>query len=308
MSDLPQHSQFKPLLLGTALWGWGVDQAMAFQMLDAFAAAGGVWVDTAVNYPINQNLADNGKALAWITQWLSSHRATPLRVLVKIGALDNSGSNQVNLSAAHIAASAEMLRQTLGPRLGAVAVHWDPRSLDTDYPEIQRTVSAMQQLHANGLTVGFSGVTRPDFYQRAAPELADAWWIQVKENALTAQARLKYQTYFPNAYYLAYGINMGGLKNEPAADTSSAALRGVRITADIPERLQAFLNSPHGITPAPQNFNDIALLSSYLNPALHAVIIGPRNGAQLHSSTTYWHALHAHCPANTVAKLDLPMP
>ena len=42
------------LVLGTAMWGWTVDKVTAFQLLDAWYAAGQRKVDTATNYPIDR--------------------------------------------------------------------------------------------------------------------------------------------------------------------------------------------------------------------------------------------------------------
>ena len=43
--------------------------------------------------------------------------------------------------------------------------------------------------------------------------------------------------------------------------------------------------------PAPKNFNELALLASYLNPALSGIVIGPRNRKQLDDTMNYWDRL-----------------
>ena len=49
----------KTLVLGTALWGWGVDRNEAYKLLESFFENGGAVVDTSTNYPINKCKMDS---------------------------------------------------------------------------------------------------------------------------------------------------------------------------------------------------------------------------------------------------------
>jgi len=149
----------------------------------------------------------------------------------------------------------------------------------------------MSALESDGFAIGLSGIKHPELYYKANPALADRWVIQVKENFVTSRARKSYQRWFPNAKYLAYGINLGGLKTEPAATDSSIELRQINIPLSTSEKLVGILNSSHNFEPRPASLNELALAAAYVNPALSGVIIGPRNLNQLESTLEYWRKL-----------------
>lgn len=282
----------KVLLLGTALWGWGVGRPEAQAMLSRYAERGGVLVDTAANYPINQRPQDFGLANRWVAEWLAQGNAPALKILGKIGATDNMGGPDPDLSIAAVKRAAQHYQQMFDSALEVLAVHWDNRGdAPGDLEAISETLGLLHEFNQQGLAVGFSGVRHPELYRQLAPALADQWWIQVKENAQTRAARAAYQGHFPKARYLAYGINMGGLKATPAQADSSMALRGLTRPNALATKLSEFLQSDHGIVPAPQNFNELALLASYTNPALSGIIIGPRTLKQLDSTLDYWQSL-----------------
>lgn len=278
------------LILGTALWGWAVDRSMAFRLLDHFYELGGRIVDTATNYPINKCAADYGLALDWISQWVTLNSPKELSVLVKIGAVDNLGTDLSDLSPTNLRNSSAMLRDRLGRSLSAISVHWDNRDED-DYDGIVQTVEFFARIQDAGLSVGFSGVRRPDLYLAAAPELAASWWIQVKENVQTNLARTNYSKYFPQARYLAYGINLGGFKLETASDCSSLTLRGLSIPVELEIRMREMIATLHGLKPKPTTFNELALLAACLNKSLNGVIIGPRNIDQLEDAYAFRNKL-----------------
>ncbi len=279
----------KAVILGTALWGWGVDRKCAHDMLDRYVELGGCIVDTAENYPINKTSGDFGLAATWIADWIRVNGTERIAVLVKVGATDNSGGANSDLRPSSILNAEAHFRELLGVALAAVAIHWDNRGdIDTDFDAICDTVSTFATLREQGLSIGFSGVRRPDLYFAAAPELSKHWWIQVKENIATSASRTAYSRFFPEARYLAYGINMGGVKSGLYGSDCSLALRGINHPARLANRLAEFLDSNHRLDPAPRNLNDLALLVARMNPALSGIIIGPRNVEQLESSIDFW--------------------
>ena len=73
----------KRLILGTALWGWGVSKKEAFLILDNFVENGGLYIDCATNYPINKNIIDYGLALLWIEEWIKINNKR-LFIVVKV--------------------------------------------------------------------------------------------------------------------------------------------------------------------------------------------------------------------------------
>lgn len=294
----------KFLALGTALWGWGVDRDTAFKLMDQFVIMGGKVIDTAANYPINKRPQDYGLALSWIAEWLTLNGKSDVSVIAKIGAADNLGGPTINLTPSFIRDSEACLREQLGDSLAAIAVHWDNRGEeDGDIEAIFETVNEFERISAAGLSVSFSGVRHPQIYFDAAPRLADRWWIQIKENALSDSARQHYCRIFPNARYLAYGINMGGIKLESPSRNSSVSLRGVSYPSGLVERLSEYLSSAHGLSPVPTNLNELALITSFLNPALSGIIIGPRDVAQLLSTQIFWSRLRSECSPDMASRL-----
>ena len=106
----------KIIVLGTALWGWGVDRSMAYQMLDRFIMQGGRIVDTATNYPINKRPEDFGLAVKWISDWIVSNGTKDLCVLVKVGATDNMGGSRVNLCSSFILEAADYIKKSFAEK------------------------------------------------------------------------------------------------------------------------------------------------------------------------------------------------
>ena len=282
----------KTLVLGTALWGWGISRHIAYEILEKFLRNGGTIIDTATNYPINKCGKDFGLAIRWIADWVSVNKGSNLSLIVKIGSTDNMGGSSIDLRPESIFRSANTLRNQLGETLSCVSIHWDERSdEEKQRHSIDQTVKAMVELEKSGLEIGISGIRRPDLYYKAAPTLCDKWVIQIKENVSTRLARQSYQEFFPRARYLAYGINLGGLKKETPKKSSSLSLRKIDIPDSLVEKLSFFLNSDHGFEPKPISLNDLALASSYVNPALSGVIIGPRNVEQMVNTIEYWQQL-----------------
>lgn len=280
----------KVLVLGTALWGWGIDRATAHGLLDEFVAHGWRIVDTATNYPINRRPQDCGLALRWISEWIGVNGSEAISVLAKFGAKDNSGGPAISLDPQSILGSETLLRESVGASLGAMAIHWDDRE---DAGAVAETVAAMVTLADRSLSIGFSGVRQPHLYQAAAPGLADKWWIQVKENVATDAARRHYGPDFPRAKYLAYGINMGGVKLAPAAPADSLEIRGIARPERQVATLARFLDSDHGLRPQPRTLNELALAYCYFAPDLSGAIVGPRNEAQLTETLKFWDRLQS---------------
>jgi hypothetical protein len=283
-------SKNKILVLGTALWGWGIEKKVAFQLLDGFIEFGGIFVDTAINYPINKNKDDLGLALKWITDWIKSRRKTGLSVMLKIGAIDNSGGSISDLSSENIKKYEIIYRDVLGDALGAILIHWDNRG-EYEKEKIEETILSMEMIERSGISIGFSGVKSPEIYLRSSSYLSDKWLIQVKENIISNNSRLKYSKYFPNSKYFAYGINMGGYKNEKPANNSSVVLRGIKYDSEIVYKLSKIIESDNGFHPTPKNINELLLLCSYCNPKLSGIIIGPRNIKQLYDTLYYWQKI-----------------
>lgn len=153
----------KQLVLGTALWGWTVDKVEAFKMLDSFSKKHSI-VDTAINYPIDGDPEHCGLALKWIAEW-SRNNAGAIKTIVKIGARDNLGGNRVDLSQPNIRTCLQFLRELLENSLNTISIHWDNRGdLPGDAEAIADTVEEFERIFRSGISIGLSGVRRPDLY------------------------------------------------------------------------------------------------------------------------------------------------
>jgi hypothetical protein len=83
------------------------------------------------------------------------------------------------------------------------------------------------------------------------------------------------------------------------------AIRGIKRPDALIERLSAFLDSDHGLRPAPANLNELALATSFLNPALSGIIVGPRAVEQLESTMRFWELLKAEALVDMAAYLPV---
>lgn len=280
----------KCLILGSALWGWGTDKDTVFRLLTRFTDLGGVVVDTASNYPINKRPEDYGRAVLWLAEWLNVNPDRPLQVLLKFGALDNLGNPDCDLTPATLEQQADRYQKLFGNHLVNLSIHWDNRS-ESDKTAVAETLDVFRHFRQQGLSIGFSGVKHPDLYREIAPDLANDWCIQVKENLQSDSPRLHYSAAFPLGRFFAYGINMGGVKPNSNSASSSVSLRGIRHPQQLTDRLNHLLASEHGMEPPPASFNDIAMLFAYCNSALSGIVIGPRNIDQLENTLSYWRKL-----------------
>ncbi|UZK65899.1 aldo/keto reductase [Sphingomonas sp. M1-B02] len=102
-----------PLILGGNVFGWTIDKAESFRILDRFVEAGGTMIDTADVYSAWVDGHQGGESETIIGEWLR-HSGKRDRVLVatKVGMLDGEGG--AKLAPARIAAAAEASLQRLG--------------------------------------------------------------------------------------------------------------------------------------------------------------------------------------------------
>lgn len=278
-----------PLFLGTALWGWGVGQAEAFSLLDAFYAAGYRGVDTASNYPIDKNGQHFRLAENWLNEWARAHGVTDLQIIAKVGAMDNQGGNTANLTPSFLLMSADHYQRLFGNNLKCLMLHWDPR--DQPY-QIAETLDACRSWRAGGLEIGLSGIAAPQLYADGAPELQDVWWIEMKHNVLDEAAYATYAPFHGQRRFIAYGLNAGGIAPDKQYDAkSSATLRGKTPPANLPS-LDEYLHAlPADLPARPQDFNQLNMYNAYIHPDIASLIIGPRTMMQLQDSLDYFKTL-----------------
>jgi len=102
-----------PLVLGGNVFGWTVDKAQSFRILDAFADAGGVMIDTADVYSAWVEGNTGGESETIIGEWLrQSGKRDKVLIATKVGMLDGEGGEK--LAPGRIAAAAEASLRRLG--------------------------------------------------------------------------------------------------------------------------------------------------------------------------------------------------
>ncbi len=132
-----------PLCLGGNVFGWTADQSQSFDVLDAYAAAGGNFVDTADVYSAWVPGHSGGESEAIIGRWMAS-RGTRNRMLIatKVGA----APGLKGLSAQTVRSAAEASLQRLGvDRIDLYYAH-----VDDEHTPIEETLRAFDALVKEG--------------------------------------------------------------------------------------------------------------------------------------------------------------
>ncbi|WP_280672223.1 MULTISPECIES: aldo/keto reductase [unclassified Kitasatospora] len=128
-----------PLALGGNVFGWTADEAQSFAVLDAYAAAGGNFVDTADMYSAWAPGNQGGESETIIGNWLRSRgHHDAIVVATKIG----NHPAAKGLKADTIRAAVEQSLGRLGvERIDLLYTHFD--DLDTPVSEIISTLDAL---------------------------------------------------------------------------------------------------------------------------------------------------------------------
>jgi len=300
----------KQLLLGTAQWGWTVSREEAFRLLDAWLAAGQRAIDGATNYPINKNPADFRAAERLLQEYLHAHGVSDAQITMKIGALDNLRSPDVNLSPSFVRMMTAEYRRLFGANLRVVMLHWDNRD---DSAAIAETLHALVEVcQEEGLRPGLSGIRYPEVYAPLVAEAGASFDIQLKHNLLHADLP-RYAAFERQAHrWFAYGINAGGLKLDGHyADSSALRARGGDPSAA--ESLLAQIRSalPNwntaAVRPPITAFYQIGMLYAALHPHLDGIVLGCSSTTQLYQTLNFWRDLETFDYAdvfNALAKME----
>ncbi len=283
------NRQTPGLILGTAMWGWTMDEATCFAVLDDFYAAGFREVDGATNYPINKQPADFRRAEKILCEWIKAHGVNDLRVMMKVGSLNNMRSPDNDLQKSFLLMCLDDYGAMLGSNLDMLMIHWDNRD---DEAQIQSTLEALAITRDSGLRVGLSGIRRPDIYAAINARFQLDFYIQIKHNLLQSDYD-RYKPFHGNQRFLAYGINAGGVKLDSTRynQHSSLSVRGGDTSNQSPiiEALRQWLDS--GPTPPFADFNQSSMAYVYHSPDIAGLLIGPSQIEQLRDSIVFYNTL-----------------
>ncbi|WP_406094447.1 aldo/keto reductase [Streptomyces sp. NBC_01013] len=135
--------QVFPLALGGNVFGWTADEAQSFAVLDAYAAAGGNFVDTADSYSAWVLGNEGGESETLIGKWLAARgNRSDIVVATKVGA----HPAYKGLSATTIKAAAEESLRRLGTdHIDLYYTHFDDETVP-----VEEIITALDQLVKDG--------------------------------------------------------------------------------------------------------------------------------------------------------------
>jgi aryl-alcohol dehydrogenase-like predicted oxidoreductase len=117
-----------PLILGGNVFGWTIDEATGFAVLDAFVANGGRMIDTADVYSAWAPGNAGGESEATIGRWLKARGHRDVLITTKVGMLAGEGGQ--GLAPARIAAACDASLRRLGvERIDLYLAHRDDVSV-----------------------------------------------------------------------------------------------------------------------------------------------------------------------------------
>ncbi|GAA3478597.1 aldo/keto reductase [Streptomyces yanii] len=135
--------QVFPLALGGNVFGWTADEAQSFAVLDAYAAAGGNFIDTADSYSAWVPGNEGGESEIVIGKWLAARSdRSDIVVATKVGA----HPAYKGLSATAIKAAAEQSLRRLGTdHIDLYYTHFDDETVP-----VEEIITALDQLVKDG--------------------------------------------------------------------------------------------------------------------------------------------------------------
>lgn len=132
-----------PLALGGNVFGWTADRDTSFAVLDAFAAGGGDFIDTADSYSAWKPGNSGGESETIIGEWLASRKPAGVVVATKV----SQHPDFKGLAGANVRAAAEASLR----RLGVDAIDLYYAHFDDETVPLEETVAAFGALVADGL-------------------------------------------------------------------------------------------------------------------------------------------------------------
>lgn len=146
----------EPLVLGGNVFGWTLDEAGSFAVLDAFVDNGFTMIDTADSYSKWVPGNKGGESETIIGAWLKA-RGNRDKVLIATKAGERLDGNGKDLSGAYIEAACEASLRRLGiDHIDLYQAHWPDPTVTHE-----ETLRAMENLLASG-KVGHIGCSNYD--------------------------------------------------------------------------------------------------------------------------------------------------
>jgi aryl-alcohol dehydrogenase-like predicted oxidoreductase len=283
------------LLLGSAMWGWTTPKTTAFALLDEWYGQGFREVDAAANYPIDKDPAHFRLSENMLLEWLKTHEINDLRVVMKIGSVNNLRTPEHVLTKSFVLMMLDEYGWKFGNNLATLMVHWDNRD---DADAIRDTLEAFEVARSKGLQVGLSGIRHPEIYASGNAAFGFDFRIQLKHNVLQSDYD-RYAPFHGKRRFIAYGINAGGLKLEKNAYSaqSSLAARGGDVMKEPPvlPAIRAMLGEANRRSDRPPltAFHQVGMIYAFYQPDMQGILLGASGVDQLRESIEFYQTLQA---------------
>lgn len=273
-----------PLCLGNNTFGWTSDEAQSHLVLDAYADAGGNFLDTADVYPAWAPGASGGDSEIILGAWLKRRKRDELVVATKVGKLQG----RLGLAAGNVKRSAEeSLRRLQTDYIDLYYAH----AFDEETP-LEESVAAFAALQREGKIreIGVSNfsaaqlgawmaeadrqdVPRPVALQPHYNLLARADYEQNLQ-PLAAEFDLGVMPYFS----LASGLLTGKYRSREQIVGDRAGMIGQYLTPATFEVIDALVQvaDEHNVEPA-----SVAIAWLLANPTVTAPVASGRNPEQV---------------------------
>ncbi|MEV6109129.1 aldo/keto reductase [Streptomyces sp. NPDC051940] len=275
-----------PLNLGGNVFGWTADETESFKVLDAYAAAGGNFVDTADAYSAWVPGNEGGESETILGRWMESRgNRDEMVIATKVGA----HPARKGLSAANIKAAAEdSLRRLNTDHIDLYYTHFDDESIEI--PEIITALDDLvragkvREIAASNLTpdrlrasLTFSETEGLARYSALQPHysLMSRDTYEGERQSLAQEYDLAVLPY----YSLASGFLTGKYRDEAEVDSPRAAGAAKHLTTDRGRRVLSTLDTiaaAHNTEVA-----SVALAWLLAQPTITAPIASARTVAQL---------------------------
>jgi len=278
----------KPIL-GTAMWGWTTPRETCFQLLDEFYQQGFREIDGATNYPINKNPDDWRKAEKILQEWIQTHGVDDLKVMMKVGSLNNLKTPDHNLSSSFLLLNFDAYQSSLGKNLDTYMIHWDNRE---DKNAVSETLKTLESIHNQGFRIGLSGIKHPKIYEELSKDFELNFRIQIKHNLLHTDYK-KYQYFHGHRRFITYGINAGGIKlntkNYPVNSSLKARAKDWQPPSNILNKAEKAIRFANENTNRPplSSFNHLGMIYAFYHPDIEGILLGTSRIQQLKESLDF---------------------
>jgi aryl-alcohol dehydrogenase-like predicted oxidoreductase len=297
-----------PICLGTMQFGWTADEASAFRIMDAYAAAGGNFIDTADVYSRWVPGNPGGVSEEIIGRWLQQGKRHEYVIATKGHGRMWDGPNGEGLSRAHLLKAADDSLRRLGTDyIDLYQTHW-PRS---DAPQ-EETMRALDDLVRAG-KVRYIGCSNEPAWR-----LCKSLWISEREHlnrfislqppySLVNRAKFEREN---EALCLDQGIGVipysplqaGFLTGKYRRGTTPESVRAEGLKKYFTERNYTLIDLLEQIAAAHSaTVTQVSLAWMLQRPAITAPIVGANSVEQL---TDILGALEVRLTPEEVAQID----